>query len=241
MHPEYGPVLDVAIIGAGMAGLCGRVALRAAASVGSFDEAPAGLEGPGRRPRAWRRCVPEGARRAGARHSVADLSRLVRGAVRARRLGRARQDPAPAMDGLPALVPPGARRAGRERASCHRPRRRRRLGRAGARGRAPARAAWARRSCSPPAAPASAGLGPPMFRGLDAPLVAHSSDDNDSASCAACGRRDRRRRVGDGQRRDRARGRRRAGRPAGAPARPAAHQQGQGHRQSGLLERASIG
>ena len=170
---------------------------------------------------------------------VADLPRLVRGAVRPRRMGRARQDPAPAVDGLPALVPRGARAAGAQRPSRHR-----RAGRAAtasssspsrptaARRRAPGRAA----SC---VATGRAGLGGPSLPAFAEALPrtrwAHSSDDNDYAALAGpARRRRRRRRLGDGQRRDRARSRRRARAPAGAPRRPAAHQQGQGRRQPGL-------
>ena len=48
MHPEHGPVLDVAIIGAGMAGLAAAFALKCLAvrSLRVFDRAPAGFEGP---------------------------------------------------------------------------------------------------------------------------------------------------------------------------------------------------
>jgi cation diffusion facilitator CzcD-associated flavoprotein CzcO len=79
------PVVDVAIIGAGMTGLaCAAALLQRGVSVVAYDEAPAGLEGPWAttaRMETLRR--PEAARRAGARHPVADLPRLVRGAVRA--------------------------------------------------------------------------------------------------------------------------------------------------------------
>src|SRR3954466_12332760 len=48
VHPQYGPVLDVAIIGAGMAGLSAAFALRCQAvrSLRVFDRAPQGFEGP---------------------------------------------------------------------------------------------------------------------------------------------------------------------------------------------------
>src|SRR3954471_9506376 len=48
VHPQYGPVLDVAIIGAGMAGLSAAFALKCQAlrSLRVFDRAPEGLEGP---------------------------------------------------------------------------------------------------------------------------------------------------------------------------------------------------
>ena len=48
VHPEYGPVLDVAIVGAGMAGLAAAFALKCLAvrSLKVFDRAPAGFEGP---------------------------------------------------------------------------------------------------------------------------------------------------------------------------------------------------
>lgn len=52
------PVLDVAIIGAGMAGLAAAAAFR---NIGlravNFDRRPQGFEGPGRRRRGWRRCA----------------------------------------------------------------------------------------------------------------------------------------------------------------------------------------
>jgi cation diffusion facilitator CzcD-associated flavoprotein CzcO len=48
VHPQYGPVLDVAVIGAGMAGLAAAFALKCLAvrSLSVFDRAPAGFEGP---------------------------------------------------------------------------------------------------------------------------------------------------------------------------------------------------
>ncbi len=48
IHPKHGPVLDVAIIGAGMAGLATAFALKCLAvrSLKVFDRAPEGLEGP---------------------------------------------------------------------------------------------------------------------------------------------------------------------------------------------------
>jgi cation diffusion facilitator CzcD-associated flavoprotein CzcO len=48
VHPRYGPVLDVAIIGAGMAGLAAAFALKCQAvrSLCVFDRAPEGFEGP---------------------------------------------------------------------------------------------------------------------------------------------------------------------------------------------------
>src|SRR6185295_5419019 len=47
-HPQYEPVLDAAIIGAGMAGLAAAFALKCQAvrSLRIFDRAPAGFEGP---------------------------------------------------------------------------------------------------------------------------------------------------------------------------------------------------
>ena len=47
-HPEYGPMLDVAIVGAGMAGLSAAFALKCLAvrSLRVFDRSPAGFEGP---------------------------------------------------------------------------------------------------------------------------------------------------------------------------------------------------
>ena len=48
VHPEWGPVLDVAIVGAGMAGLAAAFALKClnVRSMRVFDRAPAGSEGP---------------------------------------------------------------------------------------------------------------------------------------------------------------------------------------------------
>jgi cation diffusion facilitator CzcD-associated flavoprotein CzcO len=47
-HPDYGPVLDVAVIGAGMSGLSAGFALKCLAIRGLrvFDRSPAGFEGP---------------------------------------------------------------------------------------------------------------------------------------------------------------------------------------------------
>jgi cation diffusion facilitator CzcD-associated flavoprotein CzcO len=47
-HPEYGPVLDVAVVGAGMAGLSAAFALKCLAvrSLKMFDRSPAGFQGP---------------------------------------------------------------------------------------------------------------------------------------------------------------------------------------------------
>jgi cation diffusion facilitator CzcD-associated flavoprotein CzcO len=47
-HPQYGPVLDVAIVGAGMAGLSAALALKCLGvrNLRLFDRAPNGLEGP---------------------------------------------------------------------------------------------------------------------------------------------------------------------------------------------------
>jgi cation diffusion facilitator CzcD-associated flavoprotein CzcO len=47
-HPEHGPVLDVAVIGAGMSGLAAAFALKCLAvrSLRMFDRSPAGFEGP---------------------------------------------------------------------------------------------------------------------------------------------------------------------------------------------------
>jgi FAD-dependent urate hydroxylase len=47
-HPDYGPVLDVAVIGAGMSGLSAAFALKCLAirALGVFDRSPAGFEGP---------------------------------------------------------------------------------------------------------------------------------------------------------------------------------------------------
>jgi cation diffusion facilitator CzcD-associated flavoprotein CzcO len=48
VHPDHGPVLDVAIVGAGMAGLATAFALKclAVGSLRVFDRSPAGFEGP---------------------------------------------------------------------------------------------------------------------------------------------------------------------------------------------------
>jgi cation diffusion facilitator CzcD-associated flavoprotein CzcO len=48
VHPDYGPVLDVAVIGAGMSGLSAAFALKCLAvrSLRVFDRSPAGFEGP---------------------------------------------------------------------------------------------------------------------------------------------------------------------------------------------------
>src|SRR5689334_7211732 len=48
VHPQYGPALDVAIVGAGMAGLSAAFALKCQAvrSLRVFDRAPEGFEGP---------------------------------------------------------------------------------------------------------------------------------------------------------------------------------------------------
>src|SRR6185295_3893797 len=47
-HPEYGPVLDVAVVGAGMSGLSASFALKCLAiwALSVFDRSPAGFEGP---------------------------------------------------------------------------------------------------------------------------------------------------------------------------------------------------
>jgi cation diffusion facilitator CzcD-associated flavoprotein CzcO len=48
VHPDYGPVLDVAVVGAGMSGLSAAFALKCLAIRGLriFDRSPAGFEGP---------------------------------------------------------------------------------------------------------------------------------------------------------------------------------------------------
>ena len=73
-----------------------------------------------------------GAERALVRLRQPHLPRLVRGAVRPRGLEQGVSHPAPAMDGLSALVPARDRRADRERDRAHRYRRRRRIRRADA-------------------------------------------------------------------------------------------------------------
>ena len=47
-HPDYGPVLDVAVVGAGMSGLSAAFALKCLAirALSVFDRSPAGFEGP---------------------------------------------------------------------------------------------------------------------------------------------------------------------------------------------------
>ncbi len=125
------PMLDVAVIGGGQAGLAASVAL---AQLGIravvFDRSPAGSEGP------WATTArmetlrsPKGAHRPRAGPAVAHLPCVVRGPVRAGGLDGDGQDPAPAVDGLPGLVPPRdgrgrAQRHGRDRHSsadrCHR-------------------------------------------------------------------------------------------------------------------------
>src|SRR3954462_14142315 len=48
VHPQYGPILDVAVVGAGMSGLSAAFALKCLAIRGLriFDRSPAGFEGP---------------------------------------------------------------------------------------------------------------------------------------------------------------------------------------------------
>ena len=109
-------VLDVAIVGGGMAGR------------GVGRTAPARHRQPVRdRPRAGRLRRPVGHVRADGHAALAeaargprsacraDVPRVVRSAIRPRRVGRALQDSAHAMDGLPALVPARARPAGAQR------------------------------------------------------------------------------------------------------------------------------
>src|SRR5262245_60314412 len=47
-HPQWGPVLDIAIIGAGMAGLAAALALKrlGVRNMRIFDRSPEGFEGP---------------------------------------------------------------------------------------------------------------------------------------------------------------------------------------------------
>ncbi len=98
------PVRDVVIIGAGMCGLAAAAALLnlGIRNTVAYDRAPAGLEGPWITFARMRTlAIAEAAHRTGARPARPDLPRLVRGAVRPRRLGRAGPDPPPAMDAVP--------------------------------------------------------------------------------------------------------------------------------------------
>jgi hypothetical protein len=113
------PALDVTIMGAGMTGLaCAPALLQRGMPVVAYDETgrPRRTVGDDRTIETLR--CPKQIAGAGPRDPVADVSRLVRGAVRPRRIGRARQDSAAAVYGLPAPVPPGPRAAGPERSSC---------------------------------------------------------------------------------------------------------------------------
>ena len=85
VHPQYGPVLDVAIIGAGMAGLAAAFALKCQAvrSLRVFDRAPEGFG----RPVGNDGADGDAALAAGAFRTLVSvcephLPRLVRGAVR---------------------------------------------------------------------------------------------------------------------------------------------------------------
>ena len=143
-------VLDVAIVGGGMAGAAASAELRLLGIDNQcvIDRAPAGYEGP------WVTFARMDTLRspkqlaAPARPARADVPRVVRSAIRPRRVGRALQDSAHAMDGLPALVPARARPAGAQRHHARRaaPARRR-----------PARARRARQRRSADAARAARG------------------------------------------------------------------------------------
>lgn len=169
--------------------------------------------------------------------ALADVPGLVRGAIRRRCMGDARQDPTPAMDGLPALVPPRAAAGGPQRASRQdRAAARRRCGRADPRhaGRSRAARAGAPRGAGHrprrPGRPGRAGVRAPPA----APLVgAFVRCDGLRRAGGQTGGRDRRGRVGHGFGRHRAGSRRRERRSADPPPRPAPHQQGQGRGQPG--------
>ena len=177
--------------------------------------------------------------RAGGRPAGAHLPGLVRSAIRLRGLGAPRQDPAPDVDGLSALVPGRARPAGRERhrgdahracrewpvAPCAAGRRRARgdcpQGRAGDRARGPGRALHPRFR----AGPAARALG------------AFGRSDRFLRAVRAARRGDRRRRVGGRQCGRGARGRCCRGAPADPAQGHAAGQQADGHRHPRLHAR----
>ena len=111
-------VHDVVIIGGGMCGLVASFALIGAGirNIRIFDRSPVGFEGP------WLTYARMETLRSpkqliGPAYGMASLTfrAWYRRAVRQRGLGGARQDPAADVDGLSALVPQGARPAGRER------------------------------------------------------------------------------------------------------------------------------
>ena len=183
-HPEYGPVLDVAVIGAGMSGLAASFALKCLAIRGlrMFDRSPEGFEGP------WATFARMETLRSPPELSGPSFgfSNLTFRAWFEAQFGLAAwktspPHPAPAMDGLPALVPAHDRCADRERDRAGRPR-----GRQGVRDPHAALARGATRKVAARRvvlANGREGLGgpyiPPMFRGLDRRFVAHSSDDID--------------------------------------------------------------
>ena len=242
-HPDYGPVLDVAVIGAGMSGLAAAFALKCLAvrSLRMFDRSPEGFEGP------WAtyarmetlRSPPE-LTGPGIRLLQPHLPRLVRGAVRPRRLG-SRSHRIPRLQWMDYL------RWYRRMIDVPIENETELTDISGdgefvvltLRSRAGTRKIAARRVVL---ANGRDGLGgpytPPMFRGLDQRYV-RAFGRRHRFRCAArqdC-RRDRRRRLGGRQRRRSAGAWRRARRHAGAPAGRAAHQQGHGHRQRRLLGR----
>ncbi len=174
--------LDVAIVGGGMAGLAllatlTHLGLRARI----YDRSPAGFEGPLGHDRAHGdAALAQGTHRPCAGPAGADLSRLVRGPVRVGGLGRARQDPAPAVGRVPALVSQraGPRRAQRTAGAGGAAARRRRGCSSTcwtARPMARAYTIQARTWCSPPAATSLGGAWVPdgrlRCRAIDGPVV----------------------------------------------------------------------
>ena len=231
--------LDVAIVGGGMAGLA---LLATLAQLGLqariFDRSPGRLRGPlGHDRTDGDPAFAQGTHRPRAGLACADLPRLVRGPIRAGGLGRAGQDPAPAMGRLSALVP---QRAGPGRAQRQRVRPVLRAPMAWCSwtwwmdGRGRAYSVWRATWCWPPAATAWAGLGARMGAALPRDRWAHSSDNGMAIVCGAgawpSSAAARRRWMPRASRSKR----RAAGRPADPAARSAAHQQGQGGGQPGM-------
>ena len=241
-HPEHGPVLDVAVIGAGMSGLAAAFALKCLAvrSLRIFDRSPAGFEGP------WAtfarmetlRSPPE---LSGPAFGFANLTFRAWYEAQFGLAAWQKVHRIPRLQWMDYLrwyrrvidVPIENETELTD------------IGGDGEfvvltlRSRAGTRKIAARRVVL---ANGRDGLGgaytPDMFRGLDPRYVRHSVDDIDFAALARQGgRRHRRRRVGGRQRRRGARARRGARRHAGAARRRAAHQQGHGDRQRRLLGR----